>query len=151
MTRIALCLSLSLLVFPACKKKDDAAGKGSAATAEKTTDKGGDKAAPAAGPVKTTPKDLFAEFGEGNKADPMALMDKYKDGATFSGVVKTAPGDAAPTSAIMDVDGKNMIMMDFKDAAAVKAVKAGDTITATCKIGGESGAMMQVNDCELAK
>ena len=145
MTRIALALSLSLLVFPACKKKDDTAA-GGAATAQKTAEK-----APAAGPVKTTPKDLFAEFGENSKADPMALLDKYKDGATFSGVVKTAPGDAAPTSAIMDVDGKNMIMMDFKDAAAVKNVKAGDTITATCKIGGESGAMMQVSDCDLVK
>jgi hypothetical protein len=51
----------------------------------------------------------------------------------------------------MDVDGKNIIMMGFTDAASIKGIKAGDTITATCKIGGESGAMMQVTDCVLAK
>jgi hypothetical protein len=30
-------------------------------------------------------------------------------------------------------------------------MKAGDTITATCQIGGENGKMMQVTDCALAK
>jgi hypothetical protein len=139
-------VSLALVAAFACnKKKDDAPG----ATAEKATEKA-DKPT-AAGPVKTRTKELFAEFSENSKADPMALLDKYREGATFSGVIKTAPGDAAPTSAIMDVDGNNMIMMDFKDAASVKNVKSGDTITATCKIGGESGRMMQVNDCVLAK
>jgi hypothetical protein len=49
----------------------------------------------------------------------------------------------------MDVDGTNMIMMSFTDPP--KGIKAGDTITATCKIGGESGKMMQVTDCVMAK
>ena len=79
----------------------------------------------------------------------MKLMDKYQAGATITGTIKTAPGDAAPTSAIMDIDGKNMIMMGFTDPP--KSIKAGDTITATCKIGGESGTMMQVTDCVMAK
>jgi hypothetical protein len=52
---------------------------------------------------------------------------------------------------MMDVDGTNHIMMDFTDAASVKGVKNGDTITATCQIGGEVGAMMQVTDCVLVK
>ena len=140
MIRTALCLALSLLVIPACSKKDNGSGGGAAT----------DKPA-AAGPVKTTPVDLFADFGPASKTKGMDLMNKYHDGATFSGVIKTAPGDAMPTAAIMDVDGKNKIMMDFPDAASVKGIKAGDTITATCKIGGESGAMMQVTDCVLAK
>jgi hypothetical protein len=154
MIRTALCVAIALVVFPACKKKDDAASSAGAADKSGAADKGGgtaekpvDKAAPA-GPTKTTPKDLFTEFGD-PKADAMALLDKYKAGATITGTIKTAPGDAAPTSAIMDVDGKNMIMMSFTEPP--KGIKAGDTITATCKIGGESGSMMQVNDCVMAK
>lgn len=143
--RTALYLVISLALVAGCKKKDDAAAPG----ATKTADDKPAAAAPAAAPVKTTPKDLFAEFGEGNKADPMALLDKYKEGATFTGTIKTAPGEAAPTSAIMDVDGKNMIMMSFTDAP--KDIKSGDSVTVTCKIGGESGAMMQVTDCVKAK
>ena len=136
---------LSIALLTACgNKKDD---KAAPAAAEKTTDKA--PAAPAGGPVKTDPKALFAEFSPDSKTDAMALMDKYHDGATFSGVIKTAPGDMAPTSAIMDVDGKNHIMLEFTEAP--KGMKAGDTVTVTCKIGGESGSMMQVTDCVLAK
>src|SRR6266478_359716 len=67
---IAFAFSLSLLTLPACGKKAD--DKGGAA---KATDPGA--AAPAAGgPVKSTPKDLFAEFSD-PKADGMKLLDKY--------------------------------------------------------------------------
>ena len=141
MIRTALFVSLALLVVPACKKKEDTSAGGGAAA---------DKPA-AGGPVKTTPKDLFGDFGPASTTKGMDLLNKYHDGATFSGTIKTAPGSEAPTTAIMDVDGKNIIMMDFTDAASVKAVKSGDTITATCKIGGENGAMMQATDCVLAK
>lgn len=134
---------LSLLLISACgNKKDEAAPKGTAAAPEKPVEKAG-------GPVKTDPKALFAEFSPDSKTDAMELMNKYHDGATFSGVIKTAPGDMAPTSAIMDVDGKNHIMLEFTEAP--KGMKAGDTVAVTCKIGGESGSMMQVNDCVLAK
>jgi hypothetical protein len=147
-------LSLALFAVTACgkdsKSKDTDKDKGSSAAGgtkekEKPTDP------PAAGPFKTDPKALFAEFGENSGADPMALIDKYKNGATFSGVITTGPGDAMPNAAMMDVDGKNHIMMDFTDAASIKDVKAGDTITATCQIGGEMDTMMQVSDCVLVK
>ena len=144
--RTALYLALALAIVPACKKKDDAAAGGAAGgtTAEKATDK------PAAGgPVKTDPKALFADFAPDSKTPGMDLLNKDHDGATFSGVIKTAPGDAAPTSAIMDVDGQHIIMMGFTDPP--KGIKAGDTVNVTCKIGGESGNMMQVTDCVMAK
>jgi hypothetical protein len=151
-------LSLALLAMTACKKDDDkgssaATGKASASGSASASASGSASAsaAPAGGAVKTTPKDLFAEFGEKSGVDPMTLLDKYKDGATFTGAITTGPGDMAPTSAIMDVDGKNHIMMDFTDEASIKGMKAGDTITATCQIGGEMDTMMQVSDCVLVK
>jgi len=133
MLRIAL--ALTLISFAACKKSDDKAA-------------GGDQA-PAAGPVKTTPKDLFGDFTKPG-TDGMALLKKYHDGAMFTAVVKTAPGSEAPTSMILDVgDGKSVIMASFADSAKDKiaTVKAGDPVTVTCKIGGASGNMMQVTDC----
>lgn len=140
--RTTLILFVSIAMVSACKSKDDAGASG------KPTDKA-DKADKPAGALKTTPADLFADFTKPN-ADGMALLDKYHDGATFTAKVKTAPGDAAPTSAIFDVDGSNkMIMAEFADAAKpkIKSLKAGDSVTVTCKIGGANGNMMQVSDC----
>jgi hypothetical protein len=133
-----IALALVLLSLPACKKGDDKAAAG-----------GGDQPAAAAGPVKTNPKDLFTDFTKPG-TDGMALLKKYHDGAMFSAVVKTAPGSEAPTSMILDVgDGQSMIMASFADTAKDKiaTVKAGDTVTVTCKIGGANGHMMQVIDC----
>lgn len=132
-------LSITLLAACGNKKQDD---KAAPAAAAKTTENAG-------GPVKTDPKALFADFAPDSKVSGMDLLNKYHDGATFSGVIKTAPGDMAPTSAIMDVDGKNHIMLELKEAP--KAMKAGDTVTVTCKIDGESGTMMQASECVLAK
>src|SRR5258706_14146495 len=71
MQRIAVAFTLSLLTLTACGKKADDKG-GSAKAAE--------PAAAAGGPVKSTPKDLFAEFSD-PKSDGMKLLDKYHDGA----------------------------------------------------------------------
>jgi hypothetical protein len=153
MTRLALFASLCLLVIPACKKKDDAAASagGAAPAAGKTADKPADK--PAAGsPVKTDPKALFDEFSETNKVDPMKLIEKYHDGATFSAkvAVKGAEETGKPILWV-DVDGKNHITLDYTDVNQAKAVKDGDTVTVTCKIGGEMGTTMMVTDCVAAK
>ena len=139
MRRTTLALALACSLFAACSKKDSGA---------KASDKGTE--APAAGPVKTTAKDLFVDFTKPG-GDAMALMNKYHDGATFSGTVKTAPGDEAPTTMIIDAGDNKNIMAQFKpDAAAkIKAVKSGDSVTVTCKIDGATGAMMQVSDCSL--
>ncbi len=146
MTRTALLLALSLALFPACKKKDEAApaGGNAPAAAEKTAE-----APKAAAPVKTTAKDLFAEFTD-PKADGMKLLDKYQNGATFTAPVKTVGAEESGKPVVMlDVDGKNMISVDFTDPVAAKAkeLKAGDSLTVTCKIGGASGALMMVTDC----
>lgn len=154
MTRTALLLALSLALFPACKKKGDDAAGGAAPAADKAADKSADKPtepeAPKAGaPVKTTPKDLFAEFTD-PKADGMKLLDKYQNGATFTAPVKTVGAEESGKPVVMlDVDGKNMISVDFTDPVAAKAkdLKAGDSLTVTCKIGGASGALMMVIDC----
>ncbi len=166
MNRITLTLALfSVLVVAGCKKKDDAAaGGGSAKTTETAaTDKPvADKAptdkpaattdTPAAGggPVKTNPKDLFAEFSD-PKADGMKLIDKYHDGATFSGKVSVKGAEESGKPILwIDIDGKNHMTLDYTDVAQAKAVKDGDVVTVTCKIGGASGTMMMVIDCAAA-
>ena len=101
------------------------------------------------GPVSTTPKDLFDDFTRPS-TDGLALLDKYRDGATFTGTVKTVGVEESGKPVVMiDVDGNNIISLDFLDPSPVnaKALKAGDTLTVTCKIGGASGALMMVTDC----
>jgi hypothetical protein len=128
-------LALALATF-GCKDKD-----GDGGSSAKTADK-------AAGPVKTTPQDLFAEFSPAGKLDGMALLDKYHDGATFTGTVKNIiVEESGKASVWIDAGGKNKISLEFKDPAKGKAAKVGDSITVTCKIGGESGALMMALDC----
>jgi hypothetical protein len=126
---------IALFVFSACSnKKTDAP-----AVAEKP--------ASAAGPVKTDPKALFAEFTNPG-ADGMALIDKYHDGATISGKVsvKGAEEDGKPILWIM-LDGAKHISLDYTDVAKAKTVKDGDTVTVTCKVGGAMDNLMMLTDC----
>jgi hypothetical protein len=146
--RIALLLSLSLLAFPACsKKKDDAAG--GAKTADKAA-AGDDKgAAPAGGPVKTDPKALWADFTAPN-TDAMKLLDKYHDGASFSGKASVKGAEESGKPIIwVDIDGTNHMSLDYTDVAKAKAVKDGDTVNVTCKVGGADPTMklMMMTDC----
>jgi hypothetical protein len=103
----------------------------------------------AGGPVKTTPRDLFADFTRPD-ADGLALLDKYRDGATFTGMLKTVGEDETGRPVLMmDVDGKNIISLDFIDPEQGKGHKQGSSLTVTCKIGGASGALMMLTDCVL--
>ena len=142
-----LVMSLSFLALAACSKKaDDKSAPGGGGTA-----KAAEPAAPAGGPVKSTPKDLFADFSDPN-ADGMKLLDKYHDGATFSGKVSVKGAEETGKPILwIDIDGKNHMSLDYTDVAAAKAVKDGDTVTVTCKIGGASGTLMMVTDCAPAK
>lgn len=108
-------------------------------------------AAPA--PVKVDVKALFAEFSADAKGDPMALLDKYRGGATFTAKVKTVQPAGESIAMLLDVDGKNAIQPSFTDEKAMLAnpPKVGDSLTLTCKIGGEVDALMQVLDCVVAK
>jgi hypothetical protein len=151
MTRLTLVLSLSLLAFTACKKKEEAGGGAPAADKMAAEKPAADKPAadkPAGGAVKTTPKDLFDEFTKPN-ADGMALLDKYHGGATFSGKVQVKGAEETGKPILwLDIDGKNHISLDYADVEKAKAVKDGDTVTVTCKIGGASGNMMMVLECK---
>ena len=136
---------LCFALIAACSKKDDkpAATSGDpapAAAAEKTTE--ATKA-----PVKTTPTALFDEFTKPG-VDGMALLDKYHEGATFSGKVslKGKEEDGKPIL-WMELDGGRHIDLGYKDVEKAKGVKDGDTVTVTCQIGGAMDKMMQVLDC----
>jgi hypothetical protein len=144
MTRIAL-LALALSTF-ACSKKADNASGGAAPTAEKTGEAPAGEA-PKGAPVKTTPTALFDEFTKPG-VDGMALLDKYHEGATFSGKVsvKGHEEDGKPIL-WMELDGGRHIDLAYTDVAKAKAVKDGDTVTVTCKIGGAMDKLMQVIDC----
>jgi hypothetical protein len=142
MRHTTLALALACSLFTAGSKKTDSGASAS--------DKSAEAPAAAAGPVKTTATDLFADFTKPG-GDAMALINKYHDGATFSGTVKTAPGDEAPTTMIIGAGDKKNIMAQFKPEAAakIKTVKSGDSVTVTCKIDGATGGMMQASDCTL--
>jgi hypothetical protein len=98
------------------------------------------------GPVHTTPYELFCDFTRPD-ADGLALLDKYAGGATFTATIKTVgvEEDGTPVAWI-DVDGENMITLDFA-APAPAGLEPGATLTVTCKIGGASGALMMVTRC----
>jgi len=101
------------------------------------------------GPVKTTPRALFADFTQPD-ADGLALLDKYREGATFTGMLKTVGEDESGRPVLMmDVDGRNSISLGFVDWVRAKGHKQGESLTVTCKIGGASGALMMVTDCVL--
>ena len=101
--------------------------------------------APQRGPVHTTPRELFDDFTRPD-ADGLALADKYRNGATFTATIKTvcAEEDGKPVVWI-DVDGENLMTLDFDEAPA--SLQVGGELTVTCKIGGASGALMMVTGC----
>ena len=142
--RIALLLLLALSI-PACKKQQvEASAHAHAAPATHEP-----PAPVTAGPVKTTPRELFADFTKPD-ADGLALLDKYRDGATFTGMLQTVGEDENGRPVLMmDVDGRNIISLDFADPAQAAGHKQGESLTVTCKIGGASGALMMVTDCAL--
>ena len=98
------------------------------------------------GPVLTTPKHLFDDF----TSPTPALLDKYRDGAMFSGLIKTV-GDEGPNKTVvwMDVDDDNWLELELAPPAPTD-LGAGQVLTVTCKIGGASGALMLVTDCVRA-
>lgn len=95
------------------------------------------------GPVKTTPLRLFDEFMHADAA----LVDRYRDGVTFSAVIKTVGEDERGRPVVwIDVDGTDLITLDFSDPPPT-GLRAGTTLTVTCRIAGASGALMMVTAC----
>lgn len=95
------------------------------------------------GPVKTTPLRLFDELVHADQA----LADRYRDGVTFSAVIKTVGEDERGRPVVwIDVDGTDLITLDFSDPPPT-GLRAGATLTVTCRIAGASGALMMVTAC----
>lgn len=103
-------------------------------------------AQPMRGPIKTTPQALFADFTR-PEADGWVLLDKYRDGATFTATIKTVGTEEDGTPVVwVDVDGENLLTLDFADPAP-RNLQVGAQLTVTCRIGGASGALMMVTRC----
>ena len=102
------------------------------------------RAAP--GPVRTTPHQLFEDFTRPD-ADGLVLLDKYRDGVTFTATIKTVgvEEDGRPVVWI-DIDGENLLTLEFARPPP-GALVPGAALTVTCKLGGASGALMMVTDC----
>ena len=102
------------------------------------------RAAP--GPVRTTAQQLFQDFTRPD-ADGLALLDKYRDGVTFTATIKTVgvEEDGRPVVWI-DIDGENLMTLELVDPSPGGLVP-GAALTVTCKLGGASGALMIVTDC----
>lgn len=130
---------ISALLFSACSKKDSA----TPAADNKTTE----APAKSGGPVKTEPQALFDEFTRPG-TDGMALLDKYHDGATISAkvVVKGHEEDGKPILWVELAGGKH-ISLDYTDVEKAKGIKDGDTVTATCKVGGAMDNLMMLIEC----
>jgi hypothetical protein len=141
-------IALWLVSMTGCKKHQ-AEGTASAAPTRVRPPATKLEAPKPGGPVKTSPRELFADFTKPD-ADGLALLDKYRDGATFTGMLKTVGEEETGRPVLMmDVDGRNIISLDFTNPDQAKGRKQGESLTVTCKIGGASGALMMVTDCVL--
>lgn len=166
LTRTLLALSLCASFSMACdsktedkkaEKKDDKKSdakkgddkKGDVKADAKVDAKAAEPTAAAGTPVATNPKDLFAEFTKPD-VDGMMLITKYEHGATFTGKIVAVAAEANGDPVLhMDIDGKAKMSLAFTDIPAIKAkaLKVGDEITVTCKIGGAMENLMMVTDC----
>jgi hypothetical protein len=138
-------IALSLVTAAACGKDKEGGGSGGGGGAAKTTE--------ASGPLAMSAKDLWDDYG---KHDGMKLLERYKNGVTVTGKIKSIGGDPAdtttPLSLMLDVDGSaKIITLGFTDeGAAARSKKAGEEVSATCKdVLGQSGNMMQLDGCAL--
>lgn len=150
MLRTSIALSLTLVLFPACKKKEEAKADKSAEGTAKTA---GEPAKEAAG--KVIAMDAPALFADYNKPgqDGMALLEKWRAGAVVTGTVTNVIAEESGLTHVwLDGGDKHKVTLDFTDegkAAKDKGVKAGDKVTAECQVGGSDGNMMMMTGCTL--
>jgi hypothetical protein len=149
-TSIATCTALGLafsLATVGCKK--DKEGDGGAAKAGESA-QGGAKAAPAKGPKKLTAPEFFKHY---NSLEGMAVLDAYGDGVTVSGTVQRTIEEGDGSLVVwLDVEAGKWVSLGFTDkgqAAKDKGVKAGDSVTATCKVGGGMDNYIMNIDCVM--
>jgi hypothetical protein len=98
------------------------------------------------GPIHTDPISLYRDLTRGDDA----LLVKYRHGVTLTGAIKSVgEGERDEPIVMMDVDGRNVLSLDFADPAAARQIDAGDRVTVTCRLGGATGALMMVTGCVL--
>lgn len=182
MTRFML-ITACLFAFAAgCKKKEENKGTQSGTTAAapggNSATVGGSAAPTGAAAGEGTPGNPEAPEGAGSAAAPagaatpakaeykpdeifkdtagqdrMALMEKFKDGATVTGTVKEVKDDPA---------GEYVLVFDAGDGKTVEAnladpkpardkkVKAGDTVTVTkCQVANPTDKSLPLRTCDL--
>lgn len=139
-------IALVLIPLAACGNKKEG---GAAAASDKPAE--GESAAPA-GPLTMAAPALFDDFNKPG-VDGMALLDKYRPGVVVSGAVTNTIAEMDNSVSVwLDGGGGHHVTLGFTDngaAASKKGVKAGDQVTAQCKVGGSDGKMMMLIDCAL--
>jgi hypothetical protein len=138
-------LSLITVSLAACGNKKEGGG----ASADKPTE---GEAAAAAGPVTMAAPALFDDFNKPG-VDGMALLDKYRPGVVVSGTVTNTITEMDNAVTVwLDGGGTHHVSLGFTDngaAASKKGVKAGDQVSAQCKVGGSTDNLMMLTDCAL--
>jgi hypothetical protein len=147
-SRFFVAAALSVLVpLVACSSDKKKEGAGSA-TSDKPAEGGGQ----AAGPLTMAAPALFDDFNKPNQ-DGQALYEKYNAGIVTSGTVTNTITEMDNSMSVwLDAGNGHHVTLAFKDngkAASAKGVKAGDTVGASCQVGGSDGKMMMLTDCAL--
>jgi hypothetical protein len=151
-----------VVAFAGCKKKED--NKESAKSAEPAA------AAPATPPAQAAPPaggEPSAAGAQATKSEykpdelwkatagvsRMDLMEKFKDGVTVTGAVKTVKDDPAGEYVLeLDAGGGHTVAAEIAVPAAAreKKLKAGDTVTVTkCMIANPTDALLPLRTCDL--
>jgi len=154
MTRLSIVCCV-LVSFAACKKKED-----KPAAPPPAADKPAEPAAPpAAAPAPAAPAPAKAEykpdelFKDTAGLSRMDLMDKFKDGVTLSGTVKSIKDD--PTGEyvlVFDAGGGHTVEAMIADPkpAHDKKLKAGDAVTVTkCQVANPTDTSVPLRTCDL--
>ena len=147
-TRFFVAAALSVLVpLAACGGDKDKKKEGGSAAADKPAEGGA-----AAGPLTMAAPALFDDFNKPGQ-DGQALYEKYNAGIVVSGAVTNTITEMDNSVSLwLDAGNGHHVTLAFKDngkAASAKGVKAGDTVSASCQVGGSDGKMMMLTDCAL--
>lgn len=143
----AFAIATVSMVGVSCDKTQPAEKGGTPPTSEKAGPPGG-----GGGPVAVTAIALFAEHAAAGGLMP-DLGHKYDAGALVTGTVGKVLTDLGTTFVSLDAGEKKSIALTFVDHGAevrARGVKAGDTITVLCKLGGMGGDQQAIlGDCKL--
>jgi hypothetical protein len=148
-SRFFVAVALSVLVPVAACSGDKKKEGGGSAAADKPAEGGGGAAA---GPQSYAAPALFDDFNKPGQ-DGQALYEKFNAGVVVSGTVTNTITEMDNSMSVwLDAGNNHHVTLGFKDngaAASKKGVKAGDSVSASCQVGGSDGKMMMLTDCVL--